>query len=170
MYDMKIEKVIAKFPLITILAAVFFLAITSWLVYILFVQETTTTNWKMNVVGIENISSGRVSDIQLFLEDEEGIPITNAKVSVWLDMPEMNHLIKKPMHHIEDGLYGTEAILSMGGTWIGMVKAKRGSQIYHNQFILLANGPLVSKDYRDPHDQFDFKQPLPHWVEMQLNE
>lgn len=159
---MNLEKVLMNYPVLTILLVSVFTMVTFSMVSYITSKENIVTMWKMEVVGLrEEIQSGKVTDIHLFLEDEFGKPITNAKVSIVFDMPDMVHLIEKKMHHIENGLYATEVVFSMGGTWIGMVEARRGKDVYKNQFIIQATGPLISKEKRERTDKFHLEQPLP---------
>ncbi|MGO4887534.1 FixH family protein [Anaerobacillus sp. MEB173] len=150
---------------ILVLLLIYFATVISLNIY---TRESIVTNWTMNVVEMEQVvNSGETTVIQLFLTDELGEPIHDANVSLILDMPEMVHHIEKKLSYVEDGLYQTETVLSMGGTWIGMIEAKQGSNVYYNQFVLHANGPLVSKNLRDPTDHIHLDQNLPAWVQMQ---
>ncbi|WP_078429049.1 FixH family protein [Alkalihalobacterium alkalinitrilicum] len=166
---MNLEKVVVKRPVMTIFITVSFIFITVLLCYALFIRENLVTNWYMEVVGNDNMfTAGTTNDLHIFLYDEEGNPITDANVNVILDMPEMVHYIKKPMNHVENGLYETEVLLSMGGTWIGWIEANRGSETYINQFLLRADGGVMSSDFRDPKDYFNLDQPLPPAVQQHL--
>lgn len=166
---MNLEKVLIKYPVITFFLLSLFVMLTFSLFSYIMTKENIVTMWKMEVAGLQNeVKTGEVTDIHLFLEDEFGHPITNAEVTLVLDMPEMVHFIEKKMHHIENGLYATEAIFSMGGTWIGMVEAKRGKDVYKNQFIMEATGPLVSKENRDPADHFHLEQPIKQSLKKML--
>lgn len=166
---MDIEKVIINKPGLLFIIITLFLLASSWLSYHVWIAEEKITDWKMEVVGQDNRpQAGVATDIHIFLEDEFGEPITNANVSLILDMPDMVHYIEKTMHHVENGLFETEVVLSMGGTWIGWLEAKVGNKVYINQFLLEANGPLVSKEHRDPKDYLHLEQPLPSWVRIQF--
>lgn len=170
MSNLNLEKVVVKRSVMTIFIAISFLIITGLLSYALLFRENLVTDWYMEVVGSDNvISAGTSNDLHIFLYDEEGNPIKNANVKVILDMPEMVHYIKKPMHHVENGLYEVEILLSMGGTWIGWLEAKRGSETYINQFLLRSNGNVMSNDFRDPKDHFHLEQPLPPTIQQQLD-
>ncbi|WP_209124304.1 FixH family protein [Alkalihalobacillus sp. BA299] len=167
---MNLEQVVVKRPIMTIFITLSFLIITALLCYALFIRENLITNWSMELVGSDNvITAGTTNDLHIFLYDEEGQPIKDANVKIILDMPEMVHYIKKPMNHVENGLYEAEIILSMGGTWIGWLEAKRSGDTYINQFILRADGRVMSNDFRDPKDYFHLDQPVPPSVQHKLD-
>ncbi|MBU8908823.1 FixH family protein [Desertibacillus haloalkaliphilus] len=166
---MNVIKNVMKKPYAAISAAIVFVLMTIWFLNGVSAPPTIATNWQIDVIGTDRvINAGEATDIQLFLEDDMGDPITDANVTVILDMPNMVHHMKKKMNHVEGGLYETEAVVSMGGTWIGMVEASKGSQVFYDQFHLRAEGPIVSKGYRDPTDHINLEQPMPTWVEHQL--
>ncbi|WP_216829334.1 FixH family protein [Alkalihalobacterium elongatum] len=167
---MNLEEVVVRRSVMTIFIALSFLIITGLLSYALFVRENLVTEWQMEVVGTDNVlTAGTTNDLHIFLYDEEGNPIKDANVKVILDMPEMVHYIKKPMHHVENGLYEAEILLSMGGTWIGWLEAKRSGKTYINQFLLQSQGRVMSNDFRDPKDHFHLEQPLPPNIQRQID-
>ncbi|WP_142302873.1 FixH family protein [Bacillus sp. FJAT-45350] len=155
------EKTLYKYPLLSLLGAGAFIFLTIWSIFAFIEKETLITDWRMDVVGLDSTyQSGKATDIQLFLEDSAGQPITNANVQLILDRPETVHNIQKTMHHVEDGLYETEAIFSIGGKWVGIVEAKVASNVYRNQFYIDIDGNLVSEEYRDPTDHFHLEQSI----------
>ncbi|WP_078552551.1 FixH family protein [Bacillus alkalicellulosilyticus] len=168
---MNIEKIIVKHPILSLSLAIFFIILTTWVTYTLLMKETLQTNWKLDVVGTEHTyRSGDRTDFHVFLEDENGEPITNANVKVTFDMPDMVHNIQKTMHHLEGGLYEAEVIFSMGGTWIGVIEASQGGNQYINQALIEVDGPTIPEGNRDPADHFSLEQPLPSWIIQEVRQ
>lgn len=133
-------------------------------------QKQDVTNWKMTVAGSEErYPTGQAIDIQLFLEDEMGMAIEDANIVLTMDRPGTVHNLEKVMHHVESGLYESEVIFSLPGTWIGMVEVTNGKKRYQNQFLLQVDGQVISAQNRDPADAFHLNQPLPNEIKRQLN-
>ncbi|WP_088102715.1 FixH family protein [Halalkalibacter urbisdiaboli] len=134
-----------------------------------FEKKEEVTNWTLEVIGTdEHHPTGKAVDIQLFLRDEMGVPIEDASITLIMDRPSTVHNIEKVMHHVEDGLYESEVIFSLPGTWIGIVEVNRGKDYYQNQFLYHVNGRIVSKQNRDPADVFQLDQPLPNDIKREL--
>ncbi|WP_051556656.1 FixH family protein [Alkalihalobacterium bogoriense] len=167
---MNVEKIIFKHPKTSFFLAIAFILVTTWVSYTLIMKETLQTNWKMTVVEQARYQTGEATSIQIFLHDQWDEALTNAKVSLTFDMPEMVHHLTKPMHHVEDGLYEAEVIFSMPGTWIGQVEVSDNSNRYVNQFLVKVEGDVMPESRRDPKDEFDFSQPIPNWLLQEVNQ
>ncbi|WP_100406512.1 FixH family protein [Bacillus solitudinis] len=142
------------------LAGALLLCLTIILIYQSFFIKEEVTMWRIELVGSdETYGTGEVVNLQMFLEDEVGMPIEDATVHLTLDRPDTVHNLDKVMHHVEGGLYEREVIFSLPGLWIGMVEVNRGRKIYLNQFLLKVEGPIISEEKRDPADNFNSNQP-----------
>ncbi|MED1600573.1 FixH family protein [Alkalihalophilus marmarensis] len=166
---MKLEKVLRPEWVIPAIIVLFILGSGAVLFLAAVSKDQVVTNWSMNVAGLDEFyQTGEAVDIHLFLEDAEGHPIEDANVSVLLDRPETVHHMNKVMHKVEGGLYVTEAIFSLPGTWIGMVEAVRGKDVYRNQFLLRVEGGIIAESNRDPEDAFTLDQPLPAYLQKEM--
>lgn len=127
------------------------------------------TNWHVTVTNDgEQFVTGEAIDFHFFLEDERGQTLEGAKVTATFDRVETVHQIDKKFRALPHGLYGTEIIFSLPGTWIMMLDVKKGKQYYKNQYIFEVTGPIVAKENRDPHDSFTLDQPLPKEIRNKL--
>ncbi|WP_017728730.1 FixH family protein [Halalkalibacterium ligniniphilum] len=152
---MKLERSIQLRPYVILFLAIPFVIGSIWASYVIFSPKELVTDWRMEVVGLEEAwESGEATDIHLFLYDENGTGIDSANVQIKFDMPGMVHHMEKTMHHVENGLYETEVIFSMGGTWVGFVEATNGAKVFRNPFIFEVTGPVIAEANRDPQDHF----------------
>jgi hypothetical protein len=167
--DMKLGKLLQPELLTPIIFFLFMVGSIFFLFQIGGTKEQVVTNWSMDVVGLSELyRTGEAVELHLFLEDEQGHPIEDANVTLMLDRPETVHHLEKVMHHVEGGLFETEAIFSLPGTWIGMVEASRGRHVYRNQFFLTVDGAIIADTSRDPSDHFTLDQPLPEFLKKEM--
>lgn len=147
-----------------------YIVVSSIVVIPLLQTEKLQTNWKMTFAQADEVfKTGQTIDLHFFLEDESGTEIENATMKAVFDRNETVHQIEKEFHYLEDGLYETEVVFSVPGTWIVMLEAKKGSSAYRNQFLIQVEGPIVAEESRDPADHFELDQPLPSELERELD-
>lgn len=125
-------------------------------------------NWGVTLAMHETFQTGEAVDFQLFAEDEQQRLIEGASVKAVFDRPETVHQIEKTFHHLGDGLYETEVVFSVPGTWVVMVEVKKGREYYRNQYLLEVEGPIIGEQNRDPGDHFSLEQRLPEELEQLL--
>src|SRR5690625_289299 len=122
--------------------------ISSFVVYLSLQWETLETGWKAVFTSEENsVRTGEATDFHFFLEDERGQPIEDATVTAVFDRVETIHQIEKRAHPLQSGLYATEVIFSVPGTWMMMIHAKNGNKYYKNQFLINVIGPIIAKKH-----------------------
>ncbi|NEU31465.1 hypothetical protein GN156_11895 [bacterium LRH843] len=127
------------------------------------------TNWQVNFVGAEEtFETGQAVDVHFIVEDEFGHPIDSATVTATFDRIETVHQIEKNLHSIQSGLYETEIVFSVPGTWIAMIEVQKGERYYRNQYLFYVEGPIIAKEHRDPGDHFNLDQPLPLELKREL--
>ncbi len=132
--------------------------------------ETLETEWRLSFAGADEFfQTGQAIDFHLFLEDELGNPVGNVDMSVVFDRPGTVHHIEKTFGYLESGLYETEVVFSVPGTWVAMVEAKKDGNIYRNQILFQVDGSIISEANRDPKDSFHLNQPLPEDLQIELN-
>jgi nitrogen fixation protein FixH len=132
--------------------------------------ESLETDWKLTFAGADEFfQTGQAIDFHLFLEDETGTPMENANMSVVFDRPDTVHQIEKAFGYVEGGLYETEVVFSVPGTWIAMVEAEKDGRYYRNQILFQVSGSIISEANRDPKDSFHLNQPLPKDLQVELN-
>ncbi|MFC0472380.1 FixH family protein [Halalkalibacter kiskunsagensis] len=132
--------------------------------------ETLKTEWRLSFAGADEFfQTGQAIDFHLFLEDEVGNPVENVDMSVVFDRPDTVHQIEKTFGYLENGLYETEVVFSVPGTWIAMVEAKKDGNYYRNQILFQVDGSIISEANRDPKDSFHLNQPLPEDLQIELN-
>lgn len=164
---MKLEQ---SYPTVHIWVIAFcFMLITFFNLYPLLQTETLRTDWTMTFAeeGVV-FQTGKAFDLHFILEDERDEALNGATVTAVFDRLETIHHIEKTLANVGDGLYETEVVFSLPGTWIAMVEAKKGGSIYRNQFIFTVEGAIVAKEHRDPNDHFHLKQRLPIEIEREL--
>ena len=128
------------------------------------------TNWKISFAGANDLfETGEAIDFHLFLEDELGVPIEHANVKAIFDRPDTVHQIEKTFSKLDGGLYETEIIFSVPGTWIAMVEVNKDGRTYFNQILFDVRGTIAAQSNRDPKDHFHLEQPLPKDLERELN-
>lgn len=165
---MKLEKTYPAAPVLIIVALSFL--ISSYFVIPSFQPETLQTNWKVSMLGTEKpLHTGKAVDFHFFLEDERGQPLEGAEVTAIFDRIETVHQIDKNFRELNNGLYETEIIFSVPGTWIVMLDIKKGKHFYRNQYLFDVEGPIIAKENRDPADHFNLQQPLPMDLKRVLN-
>ncbi|MCL7747058.1 FixH family protein [Halalkalibacter alkaliphilus] len=146
------------------------LVLSSYVLATLPSMEKLETNWTLSFAGADEFfQTGQATDFHVFLEDEFGNAIENATVTAVFDRPDTVHHIKKVFSRVEGGLYETEIVFSVPGTWIAMVEAEKGDHIYRNQILFTVDGSIVSEANRDPKDHFHLEQPLPSELQRSLN-
>ncbi|MDT8862064.1 FixH family protein [Alkalihalobacillus sp. MEB130] len=143
--------------------------ISSYSVMAFVSTEELETNWTLTYAGAgESIPTGQATDFHIFLEDELGSSVDQATVTAVFDRPGTVHHIEKGFSRLEGGLYEAEVVFSIPGTWIAMIEARKGNQLYRNQIIFTVEGFVVSETNWDPNDHFHFDQPLPMDIERQI--
>ncbi len=128
------------------------------------------TKWTLSFAGANDLfETGQAIDFHLFLEDELGVPIENANMKAVFDRPGTVHQIEKTFSRLDGGLYETEIIFSVPGTWIAMVEVNKDGSTYYNQILFNVRGTIAAQNNRDPKDLFHLEQPLPRDLERELN-
>ncbi len=132
-------------------------------------KETLQTNWKAIFAEEgEVFRTGQAIELHFFLEDEGARALEDATVTAVFDRVETVHQIEKEFFNVENGLYETEVVFSVPGTWIVMLDVKKGQSYYRNQFLIQVDGPIISTEHRDPADHFHLNQPLPNELQREL--
>ncbi|ARK29128.1 hypothetical protein BkAM31D_04260 [Halalkalibacter krulwichiae] len=134
----------------------------------IFDKEELETDWSISLVDSGSIWTGDAVDFHLYLEDEQGNPINEANMKAVFDRPGTVHQIEKRFSRLENGLYETEIIFSVPGTWIAMVESSKNDKIYRNQLLFEVQGTIVSDVDRDPKDLFHLEQPLPQDLQFEI--
>ncbi|KHF39185.1 FixH family protein [Halalkalibacter okhensis] len=167
---MRLEREPLEKSPILLLSLLCILVLSSYLIITFLNKENMATNWTLSFAGADEFyQTGQAIDFQIFLEDKFGSSIENATVTAVFDRPDTVHQIEKVFSRVEGGLYETEIVFSVPGTWIAMVEAKQGDQVYKNQILFTVDGSVVSEGNRDPNDHFHLEQPLPSEIERSLS-
>ncbi|WP_227937916.1 FixH family protein [Alkalihalobacillus deserti] len=150
--------------------SIIFILISSLFLFMTLPKSELETRWTLSFTGADELfQTGQAVDFQLFLEDELGAPIENANMKAVFDRPGTVHQIEKTFSRIEGGLYETEVIFSVPGTWIAMVEVNQKGRTYYNQILFDVGGTIAAQSNRDLNDLFHLKQPLPNDLERELN-
>lgn len=159
-----------NYPAVHIWAiSVLFMLSSSFLLFPLLKSETMRTDWHITFAEEgEILPTGKTVDLHFFILDENDEPLEGAKVVAIFDRVETVHHIEKSFSSLGNGLYETEIVFSVPGTWIIMMDVKKGSSVYRNQFIVEVDGPIISEEHRDPADHFNLNQRLPIDLQRRL--
>ncbi|MCM3712590.1 FixH family protein [Alkalihalobacillus oceani] len=163
---MKLEQHSYPSYMANVLLLTFFLGAIGTIVYA--GSAELRADWGVTLAVNETFQTGEAIDFQLFVEDGQEQLIEGASVEAVFDRPETVHQIEKTFHHLGDGLYETEVIFSVPGTWVVMVEVKKGRDFYRNQYLLEVEGPIIGEQNRDPGDHFSLEQPLPEELKQLL--
>ncbi|MDQ0205284.1 hypothetical protein [Alkalicoccobacillus murimartini] len=114
--------------------------------------ESSQEDWQIHEVHVaEGYRPYLTENVQVFIENSEGIPVLDGNVSLEARHVQSGTSIKKWMHHLDEGLYEAECLFTESGTWQVNVKVRsnRHSQTFRYTLTVQQGASTIDpKDLR----------------------